>query len=545
MIFSGEVTKRLWRDAAPVILLLSFAVALPVNGVNYNYQIIADRNDVIDGRTVGSINQVAISGNGNIVFASSINAGNGGIFTPTSLIAQTGDTIDGKQIFLRPTLPDINNAGVVVFTARVGSSTFGNEAILTGTRIVADKDSVIDGHNIDTVLAAPVINNRGEIVFLARPDTGGTGVFTETNRLAQSSINGPFQSIFGSDPGLNDDGTAVFEARDTNNVTGVGSSAGGFFAQLGDSFGGRNWNGAGVGGVDPVINNNDLAAWYGFADQRPAIMASDGRLIARATDPAGSDFIRDFNSNLAINNNDQIAYTFRFQGIGGGAVRVDNSFVAQTGDTIMGLDLGTFTGTVDIDDAGRVLFVANTRPTGQLGAFTSTLILATPVPDGNFVAKLTTGSPVTLSQTIDTPTTGPVSLDFDYLFETTTGVLDVFLNGDLLGTLNAPGTLESDFQSASFAIDPSLLNLTGVDLTFEMDGPTGSVVFIDNVELSGSTLINGDFQDASIAPWQFTTTGNGLVQVVPFTGVGVPEPATGLLAAFGCMVVLGRRRRVA
>lgn len=98
---------------------------------------------------------------------------------------------------------------------------------------------------------------------------------------------------------------------------------------------------------------------------------------------------------------------------------------------------------------------------------------------GNYAAQLTTGSEAVLSQSIDIPS-NPFQLDFDYMFTTPTGTLDVILGSTLLGTINA--TPSSDFANLTFFVDdPSLLGQTGQNLSFHLNGLTGSQVLLDNV----------------------------------------------------------------
>ena len=132
-----------------------------------------------------------------------------------------------------------------------------------------------------------------------------------------------------------------------------------------------------------------------------------------------------------------------------------------------------------------------------------------PADPANVCAQLTTGSPVVLSQLIDTPA-GPFYVVFDYQFITTTGTLDVLLDGTSIGTLDAPDPATGTWDTENLVVDDDALkDLTQVPLSFELDGPTGSQVLLDNVTLMAIT----------------------------------PEPATlGLLAA-GALAALVRRRR--
>ena len=132
-----------------------------------------------------------------------------------------------------------------------------------------------------------------------------------------------------------------------------------------------------------------------------------------------------------------------------------------------------------------------------------------PHDPGNVVAQLTTGSPIVLTQTVDTPA-GPFIVSFDYEFTTTTGELQVILDGTVLDTTAAPDPLVGAFMTHSIPVtEAALRGLTWVDLDFALDGPAGSQVLLDNVAILGLT----------------------------------PEPATLALLALGGLGVLVRRRR--
>jgi hypothetical protein len=140
-------------------------------------------------------------------------------------------------------------------------------------------------------------------------------------------------------------------------------------------------------------------------------------------------------------------------------------------------------------------------------------IAQAPQDTTNGVCELITGSPISLIQNVDT-LSGAADLLFDYQFTTTTGSLDVFLGGQLLGSVQAPGTLAGDWTTLDLPIgDPNLWNLTGAELRFTLDGSTGSRMLLDNVEILGQPT---------------------------------PEPSTIVLLGIGALGLLGwawRRRR--
>lgn len=159
----------------------------------------------------------------------------------------------------------------------------------------------------------------------------------------------------------------------------------------------------------------------------------------------------------------------------------------------------------------------------------------------NGVAYLQTGSPVELSQELAAPTTDTFSFSFDYQFLTETGYLDVFLGGIQLGErIASPGQTNGfltfsidDLNTADyFGVDADLTAL----LKFVFDGPTGSVLLLDNVEMTGTTIENGNFDLAAVtntlAGWQgAAATEAGIVSAV--TLAAVPEPSSLALLLLG------------
>jgi hypothetical protein len=179
--------------------------------------------------------------------------------------------------------------------------------------------------------------------------------------------------------------------------------------------------------------------------------------------------------------------------------------------------------------------VAHGSPFAQDGVLQFGAIPTPPPP--NFVAQLTTASPVILSQT--TPgALNPSVFDFtyDYLFRTTTGTLEVLLDGTVLDTLTAPMTLASSFTTRSLMVDGSAIPGTSHKLQFELDGPAGSQMLLDNVMFPG--LLNRDFQTGVLDPW--VASGNGTVLVIPFPPASsVPEPHSGVLGLLGLVGLYG------
>ena len=135
-----------------------------------------------------------------------------------------------------------------------------------------------------------------------------------------------------------------------------------------------------------------------------------------------------------------------------------------------------------------------------------------PLDATNFVAELTTGSPVSILQSLDTPG-GPFSLDYDYWFQTATGTLNVYLNSVLIDTLTAPSVLDGGFTNRSLLItDPTLWGLSRTSLLFDFDGPSGSQILLDNISMDASSMST------------------------------IPEPSSLLLALLGAPALMACRR---
>ena len=112
------------------------------------------------------------------------------------------------------------------------------------------------------------------------------------------------------------------------------------------------------------------------------------------------------------------------------------------------------------------------------------------VGEGNTAVGLTTGSPITLSQLVDTPS-GRYRIQFDWAYRTATGSLEVKVGEQVVATLPSP--LEQDLrdggplQFARFAIDvedESLQGLSEVPFQLHLTGENGSQLLLDNVLLA-------------------------------------------------------------
>lgn len=115
-------------------------------------------------------------------------------------------------------------------------------------------------------------------------------------------------------------------------------------------------------------------------------------------------------------------------------------------------------------------------------------IIESPFLGGDSLVQMTAGSPIGITQILDTPEEAFYLL-LDYAFMTETGSMELSLT-DRTGASSVIGHLDSDgidsaMGSAVFRIDdPDLLYLDHAELGIELDGSTGSQVLVDNIQFS-------------------------------------------------------------
>ena len=113
---------------------------------------------------------------------------------------------------------------------------------------------------------------------------------------------------------------------------------------------------------------------------------------------------------------------------------------------------------------------------------------------------------------VDTGST-PFEMNFNYRFETPTGLLEVILDGQTIFSDLMNGPVSEDFQTANILIgDPLLRDLVGATLEFRVTNPGSnpSTVSIDNVLFPG--IVIGDF-GADTNGWLITATNPALTAI--------------------------------
>lgn len=221
-------------------------------------------------------------------------------------------------------------------------------------------------------------------------------------------------------------------------------------------------------------------------------------------------------------NPDQIRLSLEKTNSGSSAITASFTYVKN------GADLGTHTFT-------------QTMLAFQGSTYTRPDVAAAQVPtlDTHVSAKLTTGSPASISQIVSEVTSS--SLQFQYRFSSTSGQLRVTLNGVELGVYNAPPALDGNFTLVT--IDTlAFVDSINALLVFTLDGDTGSSIFIDNVIFGN--LANGDFQTGNLSAWTAFASGLGFAGVeITVQQTPVPAALPLLATGLGILSLMFRRGR--
>jgi hypothetical protein len=173
---------------------------------------------------------------------------------------------------------------------------------------------------------------------------------------------------------------------------------------------------------------------------------------------------------------------------------------------------------------------------------------------GNSVAELL--EDVSLEQSVATPA-GAFELDFQYRFTGPHGALQIYLGNSLIQTISAPTEVSDQLTSIAVRVDDrSLLGWSDLPMSFRSVGLDTDSLLLDNVRLS--PILPGDADgdgridladfgilkknfggDATPSRGDFDLDGRidladfGILKANFGQAVGVPEPATSVLALLG------------
>ena len=164
----------------------------------YELEIIVRAGDVIDGQTIlipfsSNPNNISINNDGEVVFLPRVVGpfGTGwGVMTQHRFIAGAGKLVDG--LFLgfdnQDHSPKINNLGQVTYTAFLPHE---EQGVFVDETLIAKTGDVIDGQTLFSPDLATAINDDGTVVFVVRRadefgERGPPGVYTQDRLVVES-----------------------------------------------------------------------------------------------------------------------------------------------------------------------------------------------------------------------------------------------------------------------------------------------------------------------------------------------------------------------
>ena len=225
--------RTVMNNATLVFVSLTLASAVLAAGsaaalaVDYEFSIVAEPGDVIEGRTITRFspedNPIAINNHREVVFMASVDGpSNWSIMTPERFIAGAGKVVDGvvPHFWDEGHRFSINDAGQVAYRGLLpwppGADPAGRGAIFVDDAIIAGFGDVIDGRQITGVRYRPVINNAGTVAFGATyQGQVGAALFTQHELVAdggQLLADGRMMTAEMHHIQINDAGTIAFAA---------------------------------------------------------------------------------------------------------------------------------------------------------------------------------------------------------------------------------------------------------------------------------------------------------------------------------------------
>jgi len=216
--------------------------------------------DTVSGLPIQSLSQFDLNDSGAIVFTASWNAdANSGVFTPQGVLAKTGDTIAGITLLgvdtLQPDmlynsgLIDISNDGIVAFRGTYGNPSQPSYAIFTPNSVVAQGGETIDGLTLGgsrnyEFYDGGITKTGGLVCFrdwdYAAVIVGQQVVAQQGDIVDGYTIDGPFDVAHQAETdglAVNAQGEAVFYSRSSDET---GADAFGVFTPTHAVFVGNN-----------------------------------------------------------------------------------------------------------------------------------------------------------------------------------------------------------------------------------------------------------------------------------------------------------------
>jgi len=355
------VNSSFWKARKtrwPVLALIALAWNVPASAapISYTFTMVAKTGDTIDGKTLAGFKQPSFG-----PISPAINAGDGvafyatysegalvgeGIFTPASLVLKTGDAVSGQTLDGISFVPALNDGGTVVVRGLLSSQ---RSAILSSRTLLAEAGDTIGGKTLNDV-GLPAINNKGAVAFGAS-FSGGTGIFTQTALLTKSgqSIAGQTLDSFGP-PAINDQGMVAFQSWLSGNITTAILTPTSVLVKAGDTIGGKTLTDLFFG---PALNSSGTVAFIGVFSGGTGIFTQNA-LLVQAGDSIGGQTLTTFGYPV-INGSGIVAFFATYPG--GAGVFTQTSLIAKTGDTICGRTLIGL-GQPAINSGGTVVFAA-------------------------------------------------------------------------------------------------------------------------------------------------------------------------------------------
>lgn len=179
--------------------------------------LLLEEGNTIDGKSLLTFSSPRLNSNGDILFQGLFSGGIG-VFSPSSLLVEGGDTIDGELLTQLLGVPALSDSGEVVSAGMFGSD-FKIFSLNQG--IVIEEGDVIDGQQL-TIVAQPSVNSAGLIAFQGRNASSQTGIYTPDHLVANfgESVDGKMLSNVEL-PVIDSVGNVAFGARFSDGSTGI------------------------------------------------------------------------------------------------------------------------------------------------------------------------------------------------------------------------------------------------------------------------------------------------------------------------------------